>query len=99
MEERHPDFAPYLKRRYSFRDRQIAKNAISANLNLFFFQNTYILDNYMIYVTSFKSKNILRESSLKKKYCTSAKKKVSLPDVARHSLPTKPFKDYRIFGS
>ena len=52
-----------MERRHSFRDQQIAKIGIFANLNISFFQTTYILGIYMIYMTNFGNINILREST------------------------------------
>ena len=62
MEGSQADFAPHMERRHSFKYQQIAKIAIPANLIFFFFQTTFILGIYMIYVTT---KHILRESTFK----------------------------------
>ena len=57
MEGSNADFAPHMERRHSFRDQQIAKISISANIFVSFFQTTFILGIYMIYVTTFEKKN------------------------------------------
>ena len=56
-------FKIYFYWRHSFRDQQIAKITIFAK-NISYFQTTCILGIYMIHVTTFDSKNILRESTL-----------------------------------
>ena len=65
IEGSHADFAPHMERRISFRDKKMAKIAISANKKNIFFQTTYILGVYMTYVTTFGNTNILRESTFK----------------------------------
>ena len=62
----HADFAPHMEQRHSFWYEQIAKNAISASIFFFFFSITYIIGIYMIYVTTFENKNILKESTFKR---------------------------------
>ena len=60
------DFAPHMEWRHSFREPKNTKIAISAQIFFFFlFQTTYILEIYMIYVTTFENKNTLRESTIK----------------------------------
>ena len=61
MKGSHADFTLHMERRHSFGDQQIAKIAISAIF--FFFQTTYILGFYKIYVTTFEYKCVLRETA------------------------------------
>ena len=67
MEGSHADFALHMERRHSFRDQIIAKTASIGNFQRELFKTTNILGGYMTYVTTFKKKNILRESSVKQK--------------------------------
>ena len=62
MEGSHADFAPNIERRNSFWDQIIAQIAIYVN----FFKNLWnalFLEVYITYVTTFETKNILREST------------------------------------
>ena len=50
----------------SFRDQKITTNFISAKFVKQFCQTTYISEVYMIYLTTFENKSILRESTFKR---------------------------------
>ena len=68
MEGSNADFALHMARRHSFRDQKklklpfltVFKNNVSNHL--------YLRSLYMIYLTTFKNKNILRESAFKGNY-------------------------------
>ena len=68
MEGSYADFAPHMEWRHSFRDKIIAKTAWFANFEMELFKVTNILRVYMIYMTNFKNKNILRGSIFKRRF-------------------------------
>ena len=67
MEGSHVDFAPHMKRRHSFRDHIVDKIASFADLQrkLVKTNNIFMPNISKTYVTTFETKNILREITFK----------------------------------